>query len=130
MSEIEDLTNVVGDKLKPVRYLAMAAFAAFSTGGTYVWDLSQFIHEEHAHEKQQDKNLLTLKKGIDANGEGIDATRKLNLEVIQLVINNLALLREVQLQTLKPQKRAEMRKQFAVQRAAEIELLVNLKRVD
>ena len=130
MIENDDMASVVGNAMKSARIFAVAAFAVASTGGTYVWNLSQFIHDEKVHEAQQDKNMLALKRENSELKEGLKASRDLNLELVQLGIENVALLREMLVQTAKANRRANMRKQFAAQRTQEIELLVNLRKVD
>ena len=122
------VAQVLGNKLRPVYTFAAVMLAMVGGGATYVWQLADFINRDAVHEKQQDDNQLAMQKRLNEHDDDIKAARERNLKVVELLINDLALLRHVQLQTLPARKRAEISKQFEAQRIQGISLLVEAQK--
>ena len=122
-----EVAKVLGNKLRPVYAFAAIMVATLGGGVSYVWQLADFINRDAVHETQQDENMLTMKKKMDELEKGVEAARERNLAVVKLLITDLAKLRSVQLETLKPNRRKEVRKDFEAQRINGINLLVDLQ---
>jgi hypothetical protein len=120
----KEFEQILANKLKSWRVYIVAMIPIFGTGTTKVWQLSDFIHKDVAHEKQQDENLLTLKAVQDEQAKQLDACRASNRQILQLVINDLALLRAVTLEVLPRKRREKVRADFERQRMNALKILI------
>jgi len=115
-------------KLRPLYAVFAGGVMLLGSGVVYVYDLATFIVEDSAHERQQDENLLTLKTKLDEHEGALKKARDRDMATIKLLIDDLALLRAVQLQALPHKRREHVRAQFEHQRKASIELLVEAQK--
>ena len=127
MTQNEDaieVAKVLGNKLKPVYMFVAGVFAVVGVGAERIWNLSQFIHRDAAHEKQQDENLLALNARIDKCQVRLDSSHELDLKLIELIGNDLALIRAIQVELLPRNRRAQVRKDFEHQRMNGVRLML------
>lgn len=119
---------VFQDMLKPYRAAYLALLPFIGTGLTYGYDIVQFMNRDATHEKQQNENLLTLRKQLSEQEKRLDALRKRHLETLQLITSDLDLLRAYQVRSLPPKQRDRARRDFDAQRARAITLLVEAQK--
>lgn len=123
-----EVAEVLGNKLRPVYTFAAIMIAVVGAGSSYVWQLSDFITRDAVHEKQQDENLLSIHKRLKEHDEQIARAKERNLDTVKLLINDLAMLRSIQLDMLPRAKKAQARKDFEAQRLNSIDVLVNAQK--
>lgn len=123
-----EVAEVLSQKLGPLyRFVAAMVMILIALGG-YVYSSAQFMAEDAMHERQQDENLLELKKLIGKNGEGFQQCRGQNLKTVELIITDLDLLRSHLVQLLPRGKREQARRDFAAQHQKSVHLLVGAQR--
>lgn len=130
-----EVAQVLNDKLKPIRVFIFGVLGLLGAGAVRVYDLGVFIEKTKAHEDLQDINLLRLGKILDEHEkeghkihdehekEGHKVHELSDRKIIEIFVNDLALLRTVQLETLPKSRRVHVKQQFEIQRINEIKLL-------
>lgn len=119
-----EVGKVLADKLKPYRAFVLGVLGLLATGAVRVYDIGVFVEKTKAHEDQQDKNLLKLKEVHEKHVEkGHDIHAERDREIIEVLVNDLALLRHMVVELLPRNKRDNARRQFEAQRKAELQLL-------
>lgn len=127
MTQNEDaieVAKVLGNKLKPIYMFVIGVLSVVGVGIVHIWNLSQFIHRAETHEKQQDENLLALNARIDKCQVRLDSNHELDLKLIELIGNDLALIRAIQVELLPRKRRAQVRKDFETQRMNGVKLML------
>jgi hypothetical protein len=126
-----EVAQVLSDKLKPYRAFVLGVMGLLSAGAVRVYDLGVFVEKTKAHEDQQDENLMKLKEMMDTHEKQGHRVHELSdKQIIEILVNDLALLRAVQLETLPRHRRESIRRQFEAQRMAEIKLLAGRRTED
>lgn len=125
-----EVAKVLANKLRPVYAFAAITLAMAGGGVSYVWQLAEFINRDAVHEKQQDEHMLEMRDRQGKQDREIAMARNRNLEVVRMMINDLALLRQIQLETLPRKRRDKIRGDFEVQRMNAINLLVTMQQTD
>ncbi len=119
-----EVAKVLGNKLKPIYTFVAAVLAIVGVGIVHIWNLSQFIQRAETHEEQQDKNLLALNARIDKCQVRLDSSHELDLKLIELICNDLALIRAIQVELLPKKRRAQVRRDFEAQRMNGVKLML------
>lgn len=119
---------VFQEMLKPYRTAVIAAIPIIGTLGTYGYDVVTFMNRDAAHEKQQDENLLTLRKQLKEQDAQVQKVRERNLELVRLILNDMELIRANQMKVLPKRDREQASRDYAVQRQKGVDLLVEVQK--
>lgn len=123
-----EVAEVLSNKLRPIWVFVAGVIAIGGAGVTKIWQLSEFIHKDASHERQQDDVLLQLKALITKNEGGFRECKGQNLKTVELIITDLDLLRSRVVHLLPPRKREQARRDFAAQQKKGLDLLVGAQR--
>ena len=72
--------------------------------------------------------MLAIQKRLSEHDEQITRGKERNLDTVKLLINDLAMLRSIQLDMLPRGKQSQARKDFEAQRLKSIDVLVNAQK--
>lgn len=103
--------------LRPYRVALILLLPVIGTVGTYGYDVVAFVKRDEAHEQRQNQRAQTQQAAIDS-------LRRRHLQVLQVLISDLDLLRSTQVELLPAHKRGAARRRFDKQREKSIHLLV------
>ena len=110
--------------LRPYRVALITLLPVIGTVGTYGYDLVAFVKRDEVHEQRQSADSQALQERLNAQQDAIDRLRRRHLEVLQVLISDLDLLRSKQVELLPAHKRGAARRHFDKQREKSIRLLV------
>ncbi len=110
--------------LRPYRFALIMLVPVLSTVGAYGYDVVSFVRLDEAHEQRQNESAQSMRKSLAAQQAAIDRLRQRHLEVLQVLIGDLDLLRSNLVELLPAHKRGAARRNFDMQRQRGIRLLV------
>ncbi len=123
-----EVAEVLSNKLRPIWVFVAGVIAIGGAGVTKIWQLSEFIHRDADHERQQDENLLSLKKSITKNEGGVTVCKVQTQKTVKLLITDLDLMRSHVVRLLPRGEREQARRDFAAQQKNSLDLLVGAQR--
>jgi hypothetical protein len=123
-----EVSQILAGMMKPYRVMLVAVLSVAAPAAYKLYEFGQFVEKTAAHEAEQTKNLIALRRMVkDHEKEGHEVHALGDKKIIEILVNDLALLRQIQLETLPKKRRAAVRKDFERQRIQEIHLLAGRK---
>lgn len=123
----DDLGMIDADRYARIIRVGIAMFTAFIGVSAWQWRAYGYIDSIGDQNERQDDNIRKLRDMIREQSKQIKDCQAVQLETIELLVNDLAILRDVTLHLAPKNRRDELRKNFEAQRMHGIKVLVQAK---